>query len=204
MLSDIVQENKSGVVSDMKPIGLLMREHRLIERMIKIVDGELQHCKKSHEIDTDLIFSVVDFFKTYADRTHHGKEEDILFRDLRKKDISTEHQKIMNRLINDHTIARKTVGALRNANRLYAQGDSDAIKDIQTSLEKLAALYPTHIKVEDKEFFFPVLTYFTQDEQEAMLIEFYDFDKQMIHEKYQKLVENHEKNNVAISHNIKN
>jgi len=29
--------------------------------------------------------ATVDFFRTYADSTHHGKEEDILYRDLIKK-----------------------------------------------------------------------------------------------------------------------
>jgi hemerythrin-like domain-containing protein len=176
----------------MKPIGLLMREHRLIERMIKLLDKELQTYKKSQKIDTDVIFSAIDFLKIYADRTHHGKEEDILFRELRKKDISNEHQKIMKKLIDDHRTSRKTVDILLDANMSYAQGNNDAIIDIQRCLEKLITLYPNHIKLEDTEFFFPVMEYFTQDEHNSMLTEFYDFDKQIIHEKYQKIVEKYE------------
>ena len=63
----------------MKPIGPLMIEHRLIERMIGLLEGELQTMKTAAEANTGLIMAGVDFFRMYADRTHHGKEEDILF-----------------------------------------------------------------------------------------------------------------------------
>ncbi len=38
----------------------------------------------------------------YADRTHHGKEQDILFRDLEKKELSPNHTKIMGELLEEH------------------------------------------------------------------------------------------------------
>ena len=58
----------------------------------------------------------VDLIRTYADRTHHGKEEDILFRELAKKQLSQEHQKTMNELVEDHVSGRRMVTSLVNAN----------------------------------------------------------------------------------------
>jgi len=55
-------------------------------------------------------------------------------------------------------------------------------------LEKLVALYPRHIYVEDKEFFYPILEYFSKEEQDIILQEFWGFDQKMIHEKYTKIV----------------
>ncbi len=72
----------------MKPIGPLMREHRLIERMVGALAGNLKITAETGRIDTNVTAVAVDFFRTYADRTHHGKEEDILFRDLAKKRLS--------------------------------------------------------------------------------------------------------------------
>ena len=172
----------------MKPIGPLMREHRLIERMVKILEKELIKIKKTGEVDTNVIFSGVDFFRTYADRTHHGKEEDILFRDLEKKELSSEHKKIMDNLVEDHILARKIVGALNDANNSVIKGNKGYIKVIIFNLEKLVKLYPKHIYVEDKEFFYPILDYFSKDEQDIMLQEFWEFDQKMIHEKYTKIV----------------
>ncbi len=172
----------------MKPIGPLMREHRLIERMIKILEKELMKIKKTNEVNTNLILSGVDFFRTYADRTHHGKEEDILFRELAKKKLSSEYKKIMNKLVEDHVFARKTVGALNDANIFVIKGSKCSIKEIVDNLEKLVKLYPRHIYKEDKEFFFPILDYFSKEEQDDMLQEFWEFDQKMIHERYTKIV----------------
>lgn len=67
----------------MKPRGPLMMEHRLIEKMLVLAD---QQAAAMNEESFDPVFvdTVVDFIKTYADRTHHGKEENILFADLGK------------------------------------------------------------------------------------------------------------------------
>ncbi len=172
----------------MKPIGPLMREHRLIEQMVKILEKELIKIKEIGEVDTNIISLGVDFFRTYADRTHHGKEEDILFRELAKKKLSLEHKKIMNKLVEEHVFARKTVGALYDANLSVAKGNRGPIKEIISNLEKLVKLYPKHIYTEDKEFFFPILEYFSKEEQDVMLQEFWEFDQKMIHEKYTKMV----------------
>jgi len=69
----------------MLPIGPLMIEHRLIERMIKLMDKASKKMQKQDNADLNFIDIAVDFIKIYADRCHHGKEEDILFKALTKK-----------------------------------------------------------------------------------------------------------------------
>jgi len=176
----------------MKPIGLLMREHRLIERLIKLIEKELNNIKKTEKVNSDFIQTSVDFFRTYADKTHHGKEEDILFRNLKKKNISSNLKNIIKRLEQDHQLARKIITDLSNQNNNYIQGKTNSIKEITNNLEKLITLYPVHIETEDKEFFYPSMDYFTEEEQQKMLQEFYDFDKKMIHEKYLQIIEQQE------------
>ena len=72
----------------MKPIGPLMREHRLIERMVLLMERELGGISGGKEANPLVIDSAVDFFRTYADRTHHSKEEDILLRELSGKRLA--------------------------------------------------------------------------------------------------------------------
>ncbi|MFX0144462.1 MAG: hemerythrin domain-containing protein, partial [Candidatus Hodarchaeota archaeon] len=132
----------------------------------------------------------VDFIRMYADRTHHGKEEDILFRDLDKKELSPNHMKIMDELVEEHIWARNTVGKLVDAKNQYVNGDVKFIDDIVNLMKELVEFYPKHIEKEDKHFFIPVMKYFDVEEQKDMLLEFWDFDKTLIHEKYQKVVEN--------------
>jgi hemerythrin-like domain-containing protein len=173
----------------MKPIGPLMREHRLIEHMVRLMRKELDRIKKGKGIAPDFIENAVDFFRTYADRTHHGKEEDILFRDLAKKQLSPELKRTMDELTAEHVLSRETVTSLVSAKERYIRGDSNSISQILDSMQFLVALYPMHIGKEDKRFFHPCMEYFGRREQNRMLKEFWEFDRSMIHEKYQKVVE---------------
>lgn len=173
----------------MKPIGPLMIEHRLIERMVRVIGGEIRGVAERRKIDPVFVDACVDFFRTYADRTHHGKEEDILFRDLSRKKLTTEHKKTMDELAEEHVYARSVVGKLNEAKTRFLAGDPTALEDTLHCLETLVRFYPAHIEKEDKHFFFPCLEYLSKEEQDAMLEEFREFDRKMIHEKYQKVVE---------------
>lgn len=172
----------------MQPIGLLMREHRLIEKMVERLRVERARAGEG-KVDAAFIEQAVDFFRTYADRTHHGKEEDILFRDLGKKPLKAEHRAVMEELVEEHRVARSTVRALSEASSRVRRGDAGPAGEVEDLLGKLVDLYPAHIEKEDKRFFFPAMGYFTAPEQEAMLREFYEFDQRMIHEKYGMVAE---------------
>ena len=177
----------------MMPIGPLMIEHRLIERMVKLMKNKLERIVQEKQVNTNFIEIAVDFFRIYADRCHHGKEEDILFVELANKNLSSEHKKIMSELVNEHILARKTVGRLVGAKARYIQGMADAEQEIVECLGLLVEFYPAHIEKEDKHFFIPCMAYFTQKEQDQMLEESWEFDRKMIHEKYQNIVKGLEK-----------
>lgn len=81
------------------------------------------------------------------------------------------------------------VGELVEAKRSYLAGSNNGLIAIADCLGSLVEFYPRHIIKEDKHFFFPILEYFSQEEQDKMLQEFCLSDRQMIHEKYTKLVE---------------
>ena len=177
----------------MLPIGPLMMEHRLIERMVSMVELESRRIIETKKGDFLLIDTAIDFFRTYADRCHHGKEEAILFRELAAKDLSDGHRALMDELIKEHVSARKTVNALENEKESFLKGDVGALNEISGILNELAQLYPKHILKEDKEFFYPCMKYFTVEEQEKMVLEFAEFDKNMIYERYRKTMSEMEK-----------
>jgi hemerythrin-like domain-containing protein/rubredoxin len=178
------------------PIGPLMREHRLIERMVNLIESELDKIDERKELNPAFVDVAVDFFQTYADRCHHGKEEDILFKELAAKQLAKEDEEIMDELIEEHAYARKTVVKLREAKTKYVQGDENALSDVEALLRELTQLYTRHIEKEDKHFFYPCMNYFAKPELDAMLQSFWKFDRKMIHEKYEAIVAEKEEKTV--------
>ncbi|MGE5309100.1 MAG: hemerythrin domain-containing protein [Deltaproteobacteria bacterium] len=176
----------------MLPIGVLMIEHRLIERMIWLMQTEYNKIRGKGVPDQKFLESAIDFMRNYADRCHHGKEEDVLFRELKSKPLSPEHQKTMQELIGDHVHMRELLDGLDRARREFCGGDYGVILEIGGKLGVLVDLYPCHIEKEDKHFFLPSMEYFTEEEKAGMLRAFDEFDKNLFKEKYARVVEGQE------------
>jgi len=180
----------------MQPIGPLMIEHRLIERLIALMGQELNRIKDNVAVDPEFAFVdpvfidiAVDFIKTYADRCHHGKEEGILFKSLADKPLSPEHRQIMEDLIREHAWARETTAKLLKAKENYLLEKAGALNEVLENLGRLVEFYPGHIEKEDRHFFIPAMAYLTEAEKAEMLRQMADFDQKLIHEKYRQVVE---------------
>ena len=61
----------------------LIAEHEGINRALIILGNMTRILGKNHHVDVDDIKDIISFFTVFADRCHHGKEENILFPALR-------------------------------------------------------------------------------------------------------------------------
>jgi|SRR5665647_1942881 len=172
----------------MQSRGPLMIEHRLIQQMLNLIQRKLEEVTQTHSIDPYFVDTAVDFILVYADRTHHGKEEDILFKELRNKHLSKDDLQMMDQLIEDHIFCRYTTKALIEANNKYRRGNKASLSVVTSCLKTLVEFYPEHMKKEDEVFFPASRTYFSNEEDQAILAEFWEFDRKMIHEKYKAVV----------------
>jgi hemerythrin-like domain-containing protein len=125
----------------------------------------------------------------YVDRLHHGKEEDILFKSLQQKKLSEEDGRLMTDLIAEHVAGRATVNALAEANLRYRQGAKAELAELTACLTTIVSLYPKHIGKEDKIFFPAAQGYLSKEEDQAMIAQFWEFDRKMIHEKYRAVIQ---------------
>lgn len=172
----------------MQPIAPLMIEHRLVDRMIVVIDAEQARMDRDKTVDPVFVDTIIDFIVTYVDKTHHAKEENILFAALATKNITAEQKKIMDELIREHRMAIAIVAQLIDAKNRYQKGEQEAIQDIKTALGEITALYRKHVITEDKHFFLPVMKYFSKEEKDTMLQQMWDYDRTMIHVKYRDVI----------------
>lgn len=179
----------------MQPIAPLMMEHRLIERMVTLMRQDLERIRANILVDPEFAFvdpvfidTAVDFLHIYADRCHHGKEEEILFAELANKDLAPDLKKIMDGLTEEHVRARDYTRELVKAKENYLRQEPEAVNQILFYLDKLTAMYPKHIMTEDQHFFIPCMEYLTASEKDAMLEKMWEFDRRLIHERYEGVV----------------
>ena len=176
-------------MSGRSPAGPLMAEHRVIERLLAVLETQLRVMAETRTADPAVIDTAVDFILSYADRCHHGKEEDILFQRLAEKPLDDELSAVMAGLVEDHARGRTMTRSLIKANNEYRSGDAAALSEIEACVRDLVEFYPVHIAKEERHFFGPCLTYFTDAEKDTMLADFEEFDRALIHDMYRRVVE---------------
>ncbi len=74
----------------MRPTRMLMDEHRNIERVLDCLERMTVLADTSGHLDGASARQALAFFRGYADRCHHGKEEDLLFPMMEKKGFPRE------------------------------------------------------------------------------------------------------------------
>jgi hemerythrin-like domain-containing protein len=187
---DLIEEEPNMYIDapeGRKPVGVLMIEHRLIERALDILESRIN--KPDAKPDVIAFARIIDFFGTYADATHHGKEEDILFLEADKKKLSPESMTLLEDLRREHIQFRKYRSTMEKSNREIADGNAGAASVLYSTAREFIPLLRQHIIKEDK-IFFPAFNALQHDEErKAMLESFKAFDAERIHETYRLLVE---------------
>lgn len=98
----------------MKPTELLMQEHRVIEQVLDCLEIMAQRANAGDKLDVESAKQAIDFFGNFADKCHHGKEEDCLFPLLEEKGFSRE-QGPTGVMLHEHEEGRRHVRGMAEA-----------------------------------------------------------------------------------------
>lgn len=85
---------------------VLSEEHEII---LKVIDAALEECydiEGGKELDVDLFKKTIDFIINYADKFHHAKEEDILFKAMLSEEGNL-HCNPIPVMLNEHEEGRR-------------------------------------------------------------------------------------------------
>ncbi len=176
------------------PTDALRLEHRVIERVMRILEARSMSINQGEGVDRVFAHRVVDFLSVYAGRVHHGKEEEILFRELDDRALSPEHRRMMEELVREHVEMRRLTGKLRSAVEAWDAGGEEALNQLSEAIGALTETYPGHVVREEAEFFPVVSSYLGQEDLLAIVEEMGTHDRAMIHEKYGSLADEWEGN----------
>ena len=68
----------------------LRDEHKAILKMLDVSEEVARRIKNGAAVAPETFSGLLEFFRTFADRCHHGKEEDCLFPLLEQKGLPRE------------------------------------------------------------------------------------------------------------------
>ena len=107
----------------------LRKEHDSILHVLKIMDKVISENKKEDIVKLKFGHELVYFLKIFADKCHHGKEENYLFEDLVKHGVQNEGGPI-GVLLREHNQGREYIAMMDKALELkdWAQFKAAAVK----------------------------------------------------------------------------
>jgi len=127
---------------------VMVEEHRLILRMIAVLEENVELMEQGRFRDWRFFLDAVDFIRNYADRFHHAKEEDVLFKALIANGMPAENSPVAAMLMT-HDQGRAHVCALEEAAQKALDGEPDQIPIIAEHALGYASLLHDHIDKED-------------------------------------------------------
>jgi hemerythrin-like domain-containing protein len=132
----------------MRPTEELKTEHRMIERMLNVLLAEAAKLEAGEAVPPDHLRESLDFIQTFADRCHHGKEENLLFKAMEEAGFPRETGPLAVMLA-EHDEGRAFVRAMGAAAEAYAAGDGEAGPAFAANARGYASLLADHIAKED-------------------------------------------------------
>lgn len=126
----------------MRATKVLMEEHRVIEQVLSCLEKLAERCDAGEDLDTDSAREALDFFRHFADRCHHGKEEGHLFPLLEARGLVRDGGPT-GVMLHEHDEGRRLLAAMA------AAVERNASRELARHARAYVELLREHIRKED-------------------------------------------------------
>ena len=174
----------------MKPTRILSDEHKNILRVIDILAKKADELEKEKNINMDFFEKIIEFIRNYADKFHHAKEEDILFREFNKAaEDGCVHCNPVEQMLFEHDEGRKFVKGMEEG-----VNENNKNKTIENA-RNYCRLLKEHILKEDNILYPMAAQALSREIQEKISKEFglVEKKKKADKERYEKFADSLEK-----------
>lgn len=130
-------EGKKKFPSFSPPVQMLVDEHSIIKKVIASIPLLIERARADFEQEKPTLQEALRFIRLYADKFHHAKEEDLLFK------LFDERSDIISTMYEEHEIGRAYI------RKVAASIDTGDIATISENLSAYRALLTEHIQKED-------------------------------------------------------
>src|SRR5574342_705370 len=128
----------------MKATQQLRDEHEGIKLMLGILGKVTSMGESGQELNLDHVERVLEFFRIFVDKCHHGKEEDLLFPQLEKHGFSKEEGPIQV-MLSEHGQGRNYIQAMAHGLSGLRRETPEALKLFIENASGYMSLLTQHI-----------------------------------------------------------
>lgn len=133
----------------MKSIDIMVKEHENIRRILKVVREISYRVMTNGDFSLEDFVPVTEFIKNYADKLHHGKEEDILFEAMNSEIQKLAKSGAITGMYIEHDQGRLFIANLLKGVEAFKAGEDRARLDIIANAIAYADLLDRHIEKEN-------------------------------------------------------
>ncbi|MFR2518013.1 hemerythrin domain-containing protein [Peptostreptococcus stomatis] len=132
-------------------IDLLVAEHQNILKFVGIMKSSCKDILDGKAVEIDKFRQYIDFARNYADKHHHGKEEEVLFKIMVDELPPVAEKLIRQGMLVEHDLGRLFMANLEEALNNYEKSQDDTYKlDIIANAVAYGDLLARHIDKEDR------------------------------------------------------
>lgn len=154
-----------------KPTTILSEEHQHILKVLDALRRECESIQAGGEVNKNFFSKAIDFIKNYADKFHHVKEEDILFKEMSKDSVGM-HCNPIEQMLYEHNLGRGFVKGMEEG--LKENNKEKVLENTDNYIELLKG----HIFKEDNILYPMADEVLSQDVQKSILELFSQAEKQ--------------------------
>ena len=170
----------------------LTTEHRAIERMLAVLESAAGRLEAGERVRPDVFREALDFVRNFADRCHHGKEEENLFPRLEELGVPREGGPL-GVMLSEHDEGRAFIGAIAAAVDAYEGGDEAAGRTIARNAGGYVGLLRGHIQKEERVLFPMADQVLSADDQRSLEESFERIETEVmgpgVHERYHRMLD---------------
>ncbi len=181
----------------MNAINELLTEHEAVRLTLSILEKIGQHIESTSQIDNPQhVEQLFEFYMTFVDQCHHGKEEALLFPALEQVGISREGGPV-GVMLKEHQQGRDLVAKMKNDLSHYLSGNTQAAMDLKKHADDYIALLSLHIDKENHVLFPMAVKHLSENTLAAMKKGFDTIESEKIgsgkHAQFHQMIEELEK-----------
>mgnify|MGYP005841228603 FL=1 len=150
---------------------ILRNEHRVIERVLDVLQRIAERAGAGGPLDADSARQAVAFFRGFADRCHHAKEEEHLFPAFESKGFPRNGGPT-GVMLYEHERGRECIAGMDEALTAAASGEAAAAGRFAHHAHAYVDLLREHIMKEDSILFAMADQAFTADDQQRLIAAF--------------------------------